>query len=118
MVLIGKSSILTLTLLLAFGQSGQALQVNGNKTVDSNTLSYGSGAWQTQMNADGLQALYLFNETGTTFNDTSGVGTPLNLVIDAAGSSNDIERLGGAIRFKVPSLTRTSYKNYQCLQNL
>ncbi len=55
----------------------------GTATSDSALLTVTSGVRVTT----NLQALYTFNEgSGTTVNDVSGVGTPLNLTIGSAGA--------------------------------
>ena len=52
--------------LLLFANNGHSLKVNGDRVVNGNTLTYQSSAWQTQMAADGLVALYMFDGSGNT----------------------------------------------------
>ncbi|MCB0406760.1 MAG: hypothetical protein KDD34_01075, partial [Bdellovibrionales bacterium] len=72
-----------------FTTPGWALELNGNKKANGTTYSHGTSQWQTQMQTEGLVALYLFNETTGPFLDSSGYRNPqtnalepLNLIID------------------------------------
>ncbi|MEO0334956.1 MAG: hypothetical protein AAF202_01085 [Pseudomonadota bacterium] len=93
--------------------NGLALEANGDrKTADGSTLSFGSSEWQAAVDADGLVALYLFEETSGPVRDVSGYTNnsgnlePLNLVIDnpdagIPGSNQiEVERTGTSIKLR------------------
>jgi hypothetical protein len=105
-VKIRLSSLLGATLVVA-SPFGHALTIDGHKRTDSSTLTYRSAAWQTQMQQDGLQALYLFNETSGQYLDTSGIGTPLNLLIEDPSPLQEVVRSVGTLDIRFPTLIRS-----------
>jgi hypothetical protein len=92
--------------------SGLALEANGDKKTATGTLTLGSPEWQAAVDADGLVALYVFEETSgpvldvSGYRNSSGSLEPLNLVIDNPDAgipgSNQIEvvRTGHSVQIR------------------
>lgn len=99
-------SLLGATLAVS-SPTGLALTIDGHKQTDTTTLTYGSAAWRTQMQQEGLVALYLFNETSGDFLDTSGVGTPLNLLVEDPSPLTEVVRTNGVLDIRFPTLIRS-----------
>ena len=105
-----KYQLALIPFLMVFSFDGRSvIDVDGHRMVDGNLLTFGSDVWRQQMEADGLVALYLFNETTGPVRDVSGFGDPLDLVIDRPDPAvQPVNRSPGSLEIRFPTLIHSN----------